>query len=160
MKTLSMHAPDYLMLNQSKPDETIQLKLANLRADAFEGKVVFDTPEGIEVSATDGDAVSLGPDAHRHLSVRVKATDKVKVGIHSFGIRLVDAGGTSVREKRVALEWLGPMERKVIRSRRYQAFCVRAERLKYDFIAGKPRDQTTGLLAVSGGARSSGDASK
>ncbi len=113
MKTMGFEAPPNIWLGRTKPEQTIKIGLANHLPEAFKGKIVFDTPKGFQVVLPGGDAVELGPDVRKTIAVQLKASGKIKPGSHKMTVKLVSDSGKTQLKRKVPVDWLGELVRKV-----------------------------------------------
>ena len=112
MTTMGFSAPKNIWLGRTKPEESIEIGVANHLTEPFKGKIVLDTPKGFEAVLPDGGAVELAPDTRKTIAVQLKATGKVKSGSHKITIKLVSENGKTRLEREVPVEWLGELERR------------------------------------------------
>ncbi len=113
--TLGLKFPSSLWLGGSKLRETAELELANLRAKPFNGKIVVTSPKGFQVSVPDGGALNLASGDRARVAVTIKADGRAQPGLRWVTMKIVGAGGEIELERKLAVEWLGDLERRVLR---------------------------------------------
>ena len=113
--TLGFKSPRALWLGGSKLAKVVDVELANLRPSASSGKIVIKAPKGFEVSVTDDVALELPVGGRTKIAVTVKADGKAKPGVHWVKMKIVGAGGKVELEHKLAVEWLGDLEQRVLR---------------------------------------------
>ena len=144
--TLGCIVPD-LLLNDLEPTRSLKLQLANLRKDAFRGRVQITAAEGFRVEPAEG-AIELASGQQQTLSLQVSVGRGVPPGRYPLRVSLLRADGSTELKRTATIEHLGPRARVVIEavedahvSRRYPT-----------------RNQgTAGVLLVDGGAQTMGD---
>ena len=113
--TLGLAAPAGVWLNQSNPERVIDVSVANLRAAPFKGTLVVEGPAGIKVAVDGGNALELPPGTRKKITVRLKAGEALKAKTHLLTVKIVAESGNAEMERTLAVEWLGSLERKVLR---------------------------------------------
>ncbi|MCH8047678.1 MAG: hypothetical protein IID44_28625, partial [Planctomycetes bacterium] len=117
ISTLGMTQPEDMWLNDTTSEKPLELHLANLRGEAFRGKLQWELPTGIEIVGLPGGGgeITLEPESRRKLELQIKAGDKTPRGKHTVVAKLVAQDGRVEIERRWHVEWLGPLERRVLR---------------------------------------------
>ena len=114
MITLGMTVPGRTWLNKSKLAVDVTLELANFRPTTFDGRLVIEAPKGISVALPQAGKIVLPPGARQDVHASIKTGGAVKVGTHVLTVRLVSAGGRVEVERKMPLDWLGALKRKVV----------------------------------------------
>jgi outer membrane protein assembly factor BamB len=127
INTLGMTQPEDVWLNNTTSEKPLELHLANLRSEAFRGKLQLELPAGVEiVGLPKGGAIALEPEGRKQLDLQIKAGEKTPRGKHAIVAKLVGQDGRVLMQRRWHVEWLGPLERRVLRG---GSAPVRQERL-------------------------------
>ena len=114
MTTMGFKAPANIWLGKTKPEQSLEIGLANHRPEPFKGRIVFDAPSGFEVVLPDGDAIELEPDTRKTITVQLKATGKIKPRSYEITVKLVSENGRTQLKRKVPVEWLGELERRML----------------------------------------------
>jgi hypothetical protein len=114
--TLGWKAPSDLWLGQTKTESDIVLQIANYRQRPFKGRLVIEPSLGIQVSLPENGAIELLPDERKEVTVHLSAADVVKVAAHVLSAKLVADDGSTELQRKMTVDWLGPLERKVLRA--------------------------------------------
>ena len=114
--TLGMSQPKDLWLNNTTSQKPLELHLANLRNEPFRGRLQIVLPRGVEiVGLPRGGAVTLAVQSRKELTLQIKASEKTPRGNHVIVAKLFAKDGHVELERRWHVEWLGPLERQVLR---------------------------------------------
>jgi outer membrane protein assembly factor BamB len=111
--TLGLDTPGDVWLNRSTRGKTLEVSVANLRNELFHGRIVFDAPKGVTVTAPQNGALTLQPGQRKTVTVQVTALDGIKAARHVVSMRL-EAKGAATVVRKFTVEWLGPLHRAVL----------------------------------------------
>jgi outer membrane protein assembly factor BamB len=114
--TLGWKAPNGLWLGQTKAESDVVLQIANFRQQPFKGRLVIESSAGIQVSLPGNGAIELLPDVRQEMTVHLRATGAVTVGSHRLLAKLVSNDGSIELQRKMTVDWLGPLEREVLRA--------------------------------------------
>jgi hypothetical protein len=110
--SLGCAAPDFL-LNGLEPTQRGELRLANLRSEAFDGLVRLTAPDGFDVQPAEVQA-SLTPGARSVIPVVAKVADGVPAGTYPLTVKMLRGDGTVALERTATIEHLGRRGRAVL----------------------------------------------
>lgn len=118
--------PGPVWMNEREPERQVSLRLANLLDEPFEGRLEFRCPPGIEVKVPVGTAIELAAGERAEIPLKIRASGKAGQGSRPLLVRLGGPSGELVVEGEISVEWLGKLERFVLRG---GSRCVRQESL-------------------------------
>ncbi len=113
--TLGLEVAAESWLGLSRPELKIPVKLANLRAADFKGRLVIEAPGDISVKLPAGGAVDLASGSRAELAVELRGSGKPLGTSHTLSLKLVSTAGRTELERRIKVDWLGSLERRVFR---------------------------------------------
>jgi hypothetical protein len=113
MTAIGLQSPDDTWLNTRAPEKIIDLKLDNPREEPFKGKLVLSAPKGFGITVQKGGVLELPAGSHSTVSVAVKADGNPNPGVHLLALKVLADRG-AVLERRVPIEWLGDLERRIL----------------------------------------------
>lgn len=154
MTTLGLDVPQDIWLNRSAPKKTVPVALANLRSEEFRGRIVLEAPRGFELAVEDDKPLNLPPNTRATVAVRVAAQEGAAAGKHRAVLKLVADDGKTVLEHAFPVDWIGALERRVLRG---QTACLAAEPLDRFWSKQIRPGRAAERLAVSQGARQAND---
>ncbi len=124
MQTPGMAGPGPLWLNERNPERTEVLKLSNLRDLPFGGRLEFRVPKGIKVECPAAGKLEMEPGKRLELPVTFIGSDEAPAGPLEVVAALIDGSGATTVKRPISVEWLGKLERQVLRG---GTRCVRQE---------------------------------
>jgi outer membrane protein assembly factor BamB len=126
MNSPGMTMPTSVWLNESAPERTVVVTLANLRAEPFHGRLELSKVKGITMTCRGAEKIALAPGARFELALTMVGS-KAAPRSGQLVAKLVDASGSTAAEHRLSIEWLGKLERRILRG---GSKCIRQEPLQ------------------------------
>ena len=123
MRTPGMDLPESIWLNSSNAEKTVKLKIANLGKERLRGTLEIEIPKGFVVDGADR-KLDLEPGARREFDLVLKGTEASPLGVQKLTTKIVSDSGSLVLTRRMRVEWLGSLERMVLRG---GTRCIRQE---------------------------------
>lgn len=146
--SLGMLVPS-LLLSDLENERTGEVVLTNRTDRTFAGTLQVTTPDLFAASVSES-AISLAPDSRMTVQLTAKMARKGEAGNYSLEVSLVRPDGTIEVQRQVAVEYLGPRQRMVVKP------------LQDTYVAaGSPTADNSNqpTLLVDGGGERMGDSS-
>ncbi len=155
IETLGMSQPEDLWLNNTMDQATLDLQLANMRNEPFQGQLQVILPNGIEfVEPTGKNSITLDAQSRKEVTLQIKASEQTPRGRHLIVAKLFDKNGRIEVERRWHVEWLGPYARQVLGG---GSVSIRQEAIHQIWSRRARPNRHTEILPVSQGYQKPGD---
>ena len=147
MTTPGLDLPDAVWLNEAHPKKTLKIELGNLTEDHFQGRLKLTGLRHLVVECPGAERLALAPGSRTQLELTLRGTASSASGTEQLVATLRNQDGRQVVQRRMAVEWLGPLERTVLRG---GSKCIRQEQLREFWRRTTPNLEWESLEAVSG----------
>jgi hypothetical protein len=105
--------PPAVEVNNQRPERAAEVRLANLREQAFTGTLRFRPPRGVEIAPPES-ALTLATGQRKAVPVTARITAGLPAGMYEVPLQLVRPDGGLELERTVCIEHLGTRARVVI----------------------------------------------